>query len=78
MWADYQRILEAKKLLPHYIGYHCIIGEWIHNDDALCHTTMIDGEYKVNLAFYRAMRSAPAHIFLDTRTIPMWHKPVII
>ena len=68
----------SKEIITHYIGYRCIIGEWIRNDDALCHTTIIDGEYKVSLVFYQAMCSSSANIFLDTKNILMWRKPVII
>ena len=68
----------SKEIVAHYIGYRSILGEWIRNDDAMVHTTSLQGEYKVNLAFYRAMRSAPPPIFLDTSTMPVWHKSVVI
>ena len=29
------------------------MGEWIRNDDHLVHIAHIEGEYKVNLVFYR-------------------------
>ena len=68
----------SKEIVAHYIGYRSILGEWIRNDDAMVHTTSLQGEYKINLAFYRAMHSAPSPIFLDTSNMPVWHKAVII
>ena len=44
----------------------------------MTHTTSLQGDYKINLAFNRAMRSAPLPIFLDTSYIPVWHKAVVI
>ena len=68
----------SKEIVAHYIGYRSILGEWIRNDNAIVHTTSLEGEYKINLAFYRAMRSAPSPIFLDTSFLPVWHKSVVI
>ena len=68
----------SKEVVAHYIGYRNILGEWIQNDDAVVHTTSLDGAYKINLAFYRAMRSAPSPIFLDTSLFPVWHTSVVI
>ena len=56
-----------------------MIGEWIRNDDHLVHIAQIEGEYKVNLVFYRAMVSAPAPMFyLNTQCIRYWRKSVVI
>ena len=55
------------------------MGQWIRNDDALCHTVEISGTYKVNMVFYRAMTlAAPCHWYLDTEGIPFWRKSVVI
>ena len=56
-----------------------MIGEWIRNDDHLVHISQIEGEYKVNLVFYRAMVSAPpAMFYLNTQCIRYWRKSVVI
>ena len=56
-----------------------MIGEWIRNDDHLVHIAHIEGEYKVNLVFYRAMVSAPPPMFyLNTQCIRYWWKSVVI
>ena len=56
-----------------------MIGEWIRNDDHLVHIAQIEGEYKVNLVFYRAMVSAPpAMFYLNTQCIRYWQKSVVI
>ena len=56
-----------------------MIGEWIRNDDHLVHIAQIEGEYKVNLVFYRAMVSAPpAMFYLNTQCIRYWRKSVVI
>ena len=55
------------------------MGEWIRNDDQLVHIAHIEGEYKVNLVFYRAMISAPSSMFyLNTQDIRYWRKSVVI
>ena len=55
------------------------MGEWIRNDDHLVHIAQIEGEYKVNLVFYRAMISAPQPMFyLNTQCIRYWQKSVVI
>ena len=55
------------------------MGEWIRNDDQLVHIAHIEGEYKVNLVFYRAMISAPPCMFyLNTQDIRYWRKSVVI
>ena len=39
------------------------MGEWLRNDDNLSHIAHVDGEYKVNMIFYRAMINAPEAVF---------------
>ena len=56
-----------------------MIGEWIRSDDHLVHITQIEGEYKVNLVFYRVMVSAPPPMFyLNIQCIRYWWKSVVI
>ena len=56
-----------------------MIRQWIRNDDHLVHIAQIEGEYKVNLVFYRAIVSAPAPMFyLSTQCIRYWQKSVVI
>ena len=56
------------------------MGEWIRNDNHHDdHIAQIEGEYKVNLVFYRAMISAPQPMFyLNTQRIRYWRKSVVI
>ena len=55
------------------------MGEWIRNNDHLVHIAQIEGEYKVNLVFYRVMISAPQPMFyLNTLCIRYWRKFVVI
>ena len=70
---------EKKELVAHYISYKSLMGEWVRNDDHLAHIAQIDGEYKVNLIFYRAMINAPqAMFYVDTTTLRPWTKSVVI
>ena len=55
--------LEKKELVAHYILYKSLMGEWVWNDDNLAHIAHVDGEYKVNMIFYRAMINAPQAMF---------------
>ena len=55
------------------------MGQWIWNDDSLCHTADIAGTYKVNMVFYRAMTLAsPCHWMIDTDGMPFWKKTIVI
>ena len=66
----------SKEVVPHYISYKSIMGQWIRNDDVLCHTVELSGSYKV---FYRLMILAiPCHWILDTEGLPFWRKTVVI
>ena len=41
----------SKEVMAHYISYKSVMGQWIRNDDGLCHTADIAGTYKVNMVF---------------------------
>ena len=63
----------------HYIGYRCVMGQWIQNDDALIHLGDGKGVYKVNIAIYRGLQCSPVdNFFINYRNIPYWSKPKII
>ena len=55
------------------------MGQWVRNDDNLAHTAHVDGEYKVNMIFYRAMINAPEAVFyVETSGLTEWRKSVVI
>ena len=55
------------------------MGEWLRNDDNLAHIAHVDGEYKVNMIFYRAMINAPEAVFyVETSGLTEWRKSVVI
>ena len=55
------------------------MGQWIWNDNSLCHTADIAGTYKVNMVFYRAMTLAsPCNWIIDTDGMPFWKKTIVI
>ena len=55
------------------------MGEWLRNDDNLAHIAHVDGEYKVNMIFYRAMTNAPEAVFyVETSGLTEWRKSVVI
>ena len=55
------------------------MGEWLRNDDNLAHIAHVDGEYKANMIFYRAMTNAPAAVFyVETSGLTEWRKSVVI
>ena len=55
------------------------MGEWLRNDDNLAHIAHVDGEYKVNMIFYRAMVNAPEAVFyVETSGLTEWRKSVVI
>ena len=69
----------SKEVMAHYISYKSVMGQWIRNDDGLCHTVDIAGTYKVNMVFYRAMTQATeCHWMIDTEGILFWKKTVVI
>ena len=70
---------EKKELVAHYISYKSLMGEWVRNDDNLAHIAQIDGEYKLNMIFYRAMINAPeAMFYVDTTGLRPWTKSIVI
>ena len=51
----------------------------MQNDDNLAHIAHVDGEYKVNMIFYRAMINAPEAVFyVETSGLTEWRKSVVI
>ena len=69
----------SKEVRAHYISYKSVMGQWIRNDDSLCHTAEVAGSYKVNLVFYRAMTLAsPCDWIIDTDSMLFWKKAVVI
>ena len=38
----------SKEVRAHYISYKLVMGQWIWNDNSLCHTAEVAGSYKVN------------------------------
>ena len=55
------------------------MGQWVRNDDNLAHIAHVDGEYKVNMIFYRAMINAPeAMFYVETSGLTEWRKSVVI
>ena len=55
------------------------MGQWIWNDDSLCHLADVAGSYKVNIVFYTAMTLASqCHWIIDTEGMPFWKKTVVI
>ena len=55
------------------------MGEWVRNDDNLAHIAHVDGEYKVNMIFYRAMTNVPEAVFyVETSGLTEWRKSVVI
>ena len=69
----------SKEVRAHYISYKSVMGQWIRNDDSLCHTADIVGTYKVNMVFYRAMTLAtPCHWMIDTEGMLFWKKTAVI
>ena len=55
------------------------MGQWVRNDDNLAHIAHVDGEYKVNMIFNRAMINAPeAMFYVETSGVTEWRKSVVI
>ena len=68
-----------KRTKGHYIGYRNIHGTWIRNDDEKCHITDVDGDYKVNMAFYRKVCPETMCSFdIAKEGILHWRKSVVI
>ena len=68
-----------KRTKGHYIGYRNIHGTWIWNDDEKCHITDVDGDYKVNMAFYRKVCLETMCSFdIAEEGLLHWRKSVVI
>ena len=69
----------STRVRAHYIGYRCIRHTWIRNDDERCHITDVNGDYKINMAFYRRMASQTVDEFeIEEEGILRWRKSVVI
>ena len=69
----------STRVRAHYIGYRCIRHTWIWNDDERCHITDVNGDYKINMAFYCRMASQTVDEFeIDEEEILRWRKSVVI
>ena len=70
---------DSSRTRGHYIAYRYINFTWIRNDDERCHTTHVDGQYKVNMAFYKSLSSnVVSEFMLDVEGILHWKKAVMI
>ena len=58
----------SKEVVAHHISYKSIMGQWIRDNDALCHTADTSGTYKATLCNW----------IIDTEGIPFWKKSVVI
>ena len=69
----------STRVRAHYIGYRCIRHTWIWNDDERCHIMDVNGNYKINMAFYRQMASQTVDEFeIEEEGILRWRKSVVI
>ena len=69
----------STRVRAHYIGYRCIRHTWIRNDDEQCHITDVNGDYKINMAFYHQMASQTVDEFeIEEEGILRWRKSVVI
>ena len=69
----------STRVRAHYIGYRCICHTWIWNDDERCHIMDVNGDYKINMAFYRRMASQTVDEFeIEEEGILRWRKSVVI
>ena len=69
----------STRIRAHYIGYRCIHHTWIQNDDEWCHIMDVNGDYKINMAFYRRMASQTVDEFeIEEEGILRWRKSVVI
>ena len=63
----------------HYIAYRYVAHHWYWNDDHRCHIANIDGEYKINMAFYKCISTATHDDFtIEDKGILNWKKSVVI
>ena len=69
----------STRVKAHYIGYRCIRHTWIRDDDERCHITDVNGDYKINMAFYHRMASQTVDKFeIEEEGIVRWRKSVVI
>ena len=63
----------------HYIAYRYVAHHWYWNDDHRCHITNVDGDYKINMAFYKRISTATHDDFtIEDKGILNWKKSVVI
>ena len=63
----------------HYITYRYVAHHWYRNDDHRCHIANVDGEYKINMAFYKHISTATHDDFtIEDEGILNWKKSVVI
>ena len=63
----------------HYIAYRYVAHRWYRNDDHRCHIANVDGEYKINMAFYKHISTATHDNFtIEDKGILNWKKSVVI
>ena len=63
----------------HYIAYRYVVHHWYWNDDHRCHIANIDGDYKINMAFYKHISTAMHDDFtIEDERILNWKKSVVI
>ena len=63
----------------HYIAYRYVVQCWYRNDDHRCHIANVDGEYKINMAFYKCISTATHDDFtIEDEGIFNWKKSVVI
>ena len=69
----------SMRVRAHYIGYRCIHHTWIWNYDEWCHIMDVNGNYKINMAFYCRMASQTVDEFqIEEEGILRWRKSVVI
>ena len=63
----------------HYIAYRYVAHRWYQNDDHRCHIANVDGDYKINMAFYKHISTATHDNFtIEDERILNWKKSVVI
>ena len=63
----------------HYIAYRYVVHRWYQNDDHRCHSANVDGDYKINMAFYKRISTATHDDFtIEDKGILNWKKSVVI
>ena len=63
----------------YYIAYRYVAHHWYWNDNHRCHIANVDGEYKINMAFYKHISTATHDNFtIEDEGILNWKKSVVI